>query len=71
MTVNLILCSRWRAPEYECGKISEKVDVYSYGLVLFEVVSGRRVSWGYRGVPSYLDQVSLFASTSMMCFQRH
>ena len=49
MTVNLIVCSRWRAPEYEFRKISGEVDVYSYGLLLFEVVSGGRVSWPYRG----------------------
>ena len=78
MTVNLIVCSLWRAPEYDRGRFNEKVDVYSYGvLVLFEIVRGGRVSlpnskYSSRAlVPlssKRLEQVSLLASTSM-CFE--
>ena len=77
MTVNLIVCSLWRAPEYDRGRFNEKVDVYSYGLVLFEIVSGSRVSlrnfkFSSRHHVSFsnkhLEQVSLLASTSM-CFE--
>lgn len=33
------------APEYAIqGKLSEKVDVYSYGVVVLEIISGRKSS---------------------------
>jgi serine/threonine protein kinase len=34
-------CRGYLAPEYTCGQFSEKIDVYSLGVVLLEIVSGR------------------------------
>jgi len=37
------LCRGYLAPEYATlGQLSEKVDVYSFGVLLFEIVSGRK-----------------------------
>lgn len=39
----VILCRGYLAPEYVFeGRLSEKVDIYSFGVVLLEVVSGRK-----------------------------
>ncbi len=35
-------CRGYLAPEYTRGQFSEKIDVYSLGVVLLEIVSGRR-----------------------------
>ena len=36
-------CRGYVAPEYATlGQLSEKVDVYSFGVLLFEIISGRR-----------------------------
>eukprot|EP01018_Ginkgo_biloba_P040466 Gb_31433 [translate_table: standard] len=39
----VVLCSSYMAPEYVMqGQLSEKADVYSFGLLLLEIVSGRK-----------------------------
>ncbi|KAG0605447.1 hypothetical protein M758_9G059900 [Ceratodon purpureus] len=39
----LISCSGYLAPEYMChGQLSDKADVYSFGVLLLEIVSGKR-----------------------------
>lgn len=39
----VVRTSRYLAPEYHSdGKITEKVDVYAYGLVLLELITGQR-----------------------------
>eukprot|EP00250_Pteridium_aquilinum_P021982 c25274_g1_i2 orf=3-227(-) len=41
----LFVCERgYLAPEYAIsGQLTEKADIYSFGLVALEIVSGRRV----------------------------
>lgn len=39
-----IFSFRYLAPEFvDGGKISEKVDVYAFGVVLLELLTGRRI----------------------------
>jgi serine/threonine protein kinase len=39
----IFFCGRYLAPEYFMyGKVNEKIDVYAYGVVLLELVSGRK-----------------------------
>lgn len=43
MTNSLITCRGYTAPEYAIhGQLSEKVDTYSFGIVVLEIVSGKR-----------------------------
>lgn len=36
-------CSGYMAPEYLAhGQLTEKVDVYSYGVLLLEIITGRQ-----------------------------
>ena len=38
-----MLISRYVAPEYaSSGKVTEKSDAYSYGVVLLELITGRK-----------------------------
>jgi len=41
---NLSLCIGYMSPEYVAfGELSTKVDVYSFGVLLLEIISGRKV----------------------------
>lgn len=41
----MCVCSGYMAPEYiVLGKLTEKADVYSFGVLVIEIVSGRRSS---------------------------
>jgi len=41
--VNELFLYRYLAPEYfSYGKVNEKIDVYAFGVVLLEIISGRR-----------------------------
>lgn len=43
MTIHIAGTRGYLAPEYATlGQLSEKVDVYSFGVLLFEIISGRR-----------------------------
>lgn len=40
---HFFLYNRYLAPEYaQTGQISEKADVYAFGIILIELVSGRK-----------------------------
>ena len=53
------LCSGYLAPEYAFGgKLTEKADVYSFGVLLLEIVSGR--SCTEAGQISLLEWVCIF-----------
>jgi serine/threonine protein kinase len=43
VVVNKLLLYRYMAPEYfSYGKVNEKIDIYAFGVVLLEIISGRR-----------------------------
>lgn len=43
-TDNILSLCRYLAPEYaEHGIVSVRTDVYAFGIVLFQLISGRRV----------------------------
>jgi serine/threonine protein kinase len=46
VTLNsLAACSGYLAPEYFVhGQLTKKADVYSFGVLVLEIVSGRRIS---------------------------
>ena len=54
------LCSGYLAPEYAFGgKLTEKADVYSFGVLLLEIVSGRSCT-DLSGQISLLEWVCIF-----------
>jgi len=56
-----LFCSGYMSPEYAMdGIFSVKSDVFSYGVLLLEIVSGRR----NRGVYSYSNNQSLLGHVS-------
>jgi serine/threonine protein kinase len=75
--VLLLKHSGYMSPEYAMeGQFSEKSDVFSFGVLLLEILSGRRNSRFYddEKSPSLLGLVShpyfiaLFLKTSNACF---
>jgi len=43
VVVNKLLLYRYMAPEYfSYGKVNKKIDIYAFGVVLLEIISGRR-----------------------------
>lgn len=71
-TKDLILNpSGYMAPEYVVqGKLTEKVDVYSFGVLVIEVVSGKKNSSFYQASVSLLQQV-LLSLKSLVCHKFH
>lgn len=53
--------SGYVAPEYaNYGHLSEKVDTYSYGIVVLEIISGKKYSLDDKSVtPNLLDHVGV------------
>lgn len=44
-TINICMIRGYTAPEYAIGgHLSEKVDIYSFGIVILEIISGRKCS---------------------------
>lgn len=59
-----MLCSGYMAPEYAMdGKFSSKSDVYSYGVLTLEIVSGQKNSSSQNGevIEDLLNFVSMNA----------
>ncbi|KAL9143720.1 hypothetical protein ABFS82_14G252700 [Erythranthe guttata] len=63
---NQTVGSSWHlAPEYfNGGKMTEKVDIYAFGLVLLELITGQRAhDLQYMGHQFLLDQIHAFPTT--------
>ncbi|XP_075664364.1 lysM domain receptor-like kinase 3 [Castanea sativa] len=62
LTSSLVGTFGYMAPEYtQHGKISPKIDVYAFGVVLFELISGMEaILRTYRSVPEPVGLVALF-----------
>lgn len=46
----MLTCSGYMAPEYAMhGQFSVKSDVFSFGVMVLEIVSGQKNSWVRRG----------------------
>lgn len=59
-------CSGYMAPEYVVrGKLTEKADVYSFGVLLIEVICGRRNNAFSESPFSILQTVNLHI---LFCF---
>lgn len=53
------------APEYvECGKVSTKTDVYSYGVVLLQLITGLKTNDKKLGEKSLVGWVRLSSNTT-------
>jgi serine/threonine protein kinase len=49
----LFTCSGYMSPEYVVfGKFSTKSDVFSFGVILLEIVSGKKNNASYQNHPS-------------------
>lgn len=58
--------SRYLAPEYaSTGKLTEKSDVYSYGVMLLELITGHRPTDVNSDGDNLVDWVRRF---SMLCY---
>ena len=68
LDVLIMKCSGYMSPEYLIeGRFSEKSDVFSFGVLLLEIVSGRRNMGFYDDAQSLslLGYVSLLNSISL------
>jgi serine/threonine protein kinase len=58
LTCPLHSCSGYLAPEYVVhGQLTKKADVYSFGVLVLEIISGRRVSQSIRSDTFLVRQV--------------
>ena len=63
-------CSGYMAPEYaRHGKLSTKLDVFSFGVVILEIVSGKKNS-GFRIGESVEHLLSFVSLPSLSCLIR-
>jgi serine/threonine protein kinase len=54
------MCSGYLAPEYFVhGQLTKKADVYSFGVLLLEIISGRRISQTIRSDKFLVREVRL------------
>ena len=60
-------CSRYMSPEYAMqGLFSEKSDVFSFGVLLLEIVSGRRNTSFYDDEQFYLSLVGFVGLSNLL-----
>jgi serine/threonine protein kinase len=57
------------APEYIVhGQLTEKADIYSYGVLVLEIVTGRK---SHNSVASSAEGLSLMALVCYICMPHH
>lgn len=58
LTMDIVGTKGYMAPEYlENGLVSSKLDVYAFGVLMMEILSGKEVAVLYEGVKSQLAEV--------------
>ena len=63
----MLLCSGYMAPEYvRYGQFSVKSDVFSFGVLLLEIVSGRKNVCIHKG--EYVEHLLSFVSLLFACW---
>lgn len=66
------LCSGYMAPEYLVrGQLTEKADVYAFGVLVLEILSGRKSSVFAQGSGSVLPSVRLLVLAFAKNLDRH
>lgn len=62
----------YTAPEYAVsGHLSEKVDIYSFGVVVLEIISGQRCSDLHTNSDSNSDSIYLLDEVHFSLYKRH
>ena len=63
----MFVCSGYMSPEYAMrGLFSEKSDVFSFGVLLLEIVSGRRNTSFYDDEQFYLSLVGFVGLSNLL-----
>jgi len=63
--VDFVECTGYMSPEYAVeGKISEKCDVFSFGILLLEIVSGKSNSHVFEHESDSLDLLRYVSTIS-------
>ena len=71
LSLFILICSGYMAPEYAMlGQFSVKLDVYSFGVLILEVVSGQKITCFHDGENTVylLSYVSMTTKYTFPCY---